>query len=157
MNRIRHFRELRGVSQVKLAEACSVPQTWISKIERSGITPQKVKAQLSLARALRVSPGELFPDAESTPFEEPLPPKRVLFKSSRFMDPQPAKSAAPAHDESLPTTRTICRWCGMKYRDENEVKIVVGENTIKTYGHLACLEQDVRSDGLELKKRHVPR
>jgi hypothetical protein len=37
------------------------------------------------------------------------------------------------------------------------VKIVVGENTIRTYGHLSCLEQDVRTDGLELKKRGVPR
>jgi len=157
MNRLREIREIKGFSQADLAAAAGVGQSDISRIERTGITPRKKAMRRKLAAALKVRPARLFPDDVGAPAGEPLPPKRTLFKSSEYADYRPGASAEPAIDEPVPMTRAVCRWCGMQYRVANEVKIVVGENAIKTYGHLPCLEQDVRTDGLELKKRHVPR
>jgi transcriptional regulator with XRE-family HTH domain len=157
MNQIRHFRELRKISQTELAKKCHVPQTWISRTERDGKTPRKEGTRIALCRALRVSMEDLFPEADGAELGEPLAPKHRLFKSSRYLDRQPAKAGAAAKPEPIPMTRAICRWCGFKYDVDNEVKITVGENTIKTYGHLSCLAEDVNSGGLELKKRGLVR
>jgi transcriptional regulator with XRE-family HTH domain len=157
MNRLREIREIKGFSQADLAAAAGVGQSDISRIERTGNTPRKKGMRTKLAAALKVRAGRLFPDDVGAPAGEPLPPKRVLFKSSEYADYRPETSAAPAPQEPIPMTRAICGWCGMQYNVANEVKILVGENKIKSYGHLSCLEQDVRTDGLELKKRGVPR
>jgi transcriptional regulator with XRE-family HTH domain len=165
MNRLREIRELKGLKQITLASLSGIAQSEISRIERLGITPRNESKRSKLAKALEVSVGRLFPDDVGAPAGDPLPPKRVLLRSSRFDDYVPAAKKRPrdpfndepAKPEPVAMTRTVCRWCGMQYRAENEVKIMVGPNVIKTYGHLPCLEQDVRTDGLELKKRHTPR
>lgn len=161
MNRLREIRELKRFSQASLAALSGTTQSEISRIERRGITPRSESWRAKLAEALKVSVGRLFPDDVDAPASDPLPPRRVLLRSSRFDDyvPAPQKTPRdpfddePAKPEPVAMTRTICRWCGMQYRTENEVKIMVGPNVIKTYGHLSCLEQDVRTDGLEVKKR----
>lgn len=165
MNRLREIRELKGLKQAALAAVSHVAQSEISRIERLGITPRSEFKRAKLAKALEVSVGRLFPDDVDAPAGDPLPPKRVLLRSSRFDDYVPAPKKKPRHPfddepakpEPVAMTRTVCRWCGMQYRADNEAKIMVGPNVIKTYGHLGCLEQDIRADGLELKKRHVPR
>lgn len=157
MNRLREIREVKGFSQADLAAAAGVGQSDISRIERTGNTPRKKAMRMKLAAALNVRSKRLFPDDVGAPAGEPLPPKRVLFKSSEYADYRPETSTWPAPQEPIPMTRAICGWCGMQYSVANEVKILVGENKIKSYGHLSCLEQDLRTDGLELKKRGVPR
>lgn len=161
MNRLREIRELKGFKQPGLAALSGIAQSEISRIERLGIPPRSESKRAKLARVLEVSVGRLFPDEVGAPAGDPLPPRRVLLRSSRFDDyvPTPRKRPRepfddePAEPEPVAITRTVCRWCGMKYKAENEVKIMVGPNVIKTYGHLSCLEQDVRTDGLEVKKR----
>lgn len=165
MNRLREIREVKGLKQAALAALSGIAQPEISRIERLGFTPRNEAKRMNLARALEVPPGRLFPDPVGPPAGDPLPSKRRLFKSSRYdkYEPPPKKKPRdpfddePAKPEPVAMTRTVCPWCGMQYRIENEVKIMVGPNVIKTYGHLGCLEQDVRTDGLELKKRCVPR
>ena len=162
MNRLREIREIKGFSQADLAAAAGVGQSDISRIERTGSTPRKRAMRTKLAAALKVRPTRLFPDDVGAPAGEPLPPKRTLFKSSEYTDYRPGASAEPAGDEPAPTRYSllksgtenkVCGWCGMNYFVVNEVRITVGEKIVKTYGHLGCLEQDVRTDGLEVKKR----
>jgi len=130
MNRLREIRVKAGMSQSQVAERAGISQGEISRFERLGISPRSPLHRSRIAKALEVPVNVLFPDD---------------------VEPELAKY------EPIPMTRTICRWCGMRYSPDKEAKIMVGDVVIKTYGHLSCLEQDVRSDGLELKKRHALR
>ena len=57
---VRALREARGMSQEDLAEAAALHRTHISLIER-GQRTVRIDTVASLARALRVQPGELMP------------------------------------------------------------------------------------------------
>lgn len=57
---IRAARERRGMSQEDLAEAAELHRTHISLIER-GQRTVRIDTVASLARALRMQPGELMP------------------------------------------------------------------------------------------------
>jgi transcriptional regulator with XRE-family HTH domain len=60
---LRRLRKERGFSQERLANAAGVHRTHISLIERGGREPG-VRTVSKLARALEVSPAELFEDVE---------------------------------------------------------------------------------------------
>ena len=58
---VRIIRELQGLSQVRLAELCGIPQTTISSIENSRVNLGVERAKV-LALALRCHPAVLvFP------------------------------------------------------------------------------------------------
>lgn len=159
MNRMREIREQLGIKQGRIAMVAGVSQSEISRIERSGITPRSPLKRARIAKALQSAVAFVFPDPVGTTLGDPLPPRRRLFKSSDYELYPPQRSGGegePSAAEPVKMTRTICRWCGIKYSPEREVKIMLGDVVIKTYGHLSCLEQDVRTDGLELKKRGRP-
>jgi transcriptional regulator with XRE-family HTH domain len=158
MNRIREIRERLGLSQMRLSIKSGVNQSEISRIERSGITPRDDEKRWKLAKVLGVPSAELFPDPMGAPRGNPLAPKKAdLFKSSAYEDYKPAPMPPAIAPPAPPLRHSTCKWCGIKYNVEHEVKIMVGDKAIKIYGHLSCLEQDVRSDGLDLKKRGSPR
>lgn len=159
MNRMREIREQLGIKQGRVAQVAGISQSEISRLERSGITPRSPLKRARIAKALQSNVAVIFPDPVGTELGDPLPPRRQLFKSSQYeayVPQRPGAEEAVAPAEPVRMTRTICRWCGIKYSPENEVKIMRGDVVIKTYGHLSCLEQDVRTDGLELKKRGRP-
>jgi len=59
-NRLREYREVRGLSQVELSRLARVAAPNVSAIERGRLVPwPKVKHRL--AKALRTSEAELFP------------------------------------------------------------------------------------------------
>lgn len=60
-NRIREFRERLGFSQVELARQAKIASTNLSAIECGRLAPwPKIKRRL--ARVLKATPGELFPE-----------------------------------------------------------------------------------------------
>lgn len=61
MNRLREFREKVGMSQVELARRARVASSNISSIE-CGRLAAWPKAKRSLARVLKCSVAELFPE-----------------------------------------------------------------------------------------------
>ena len=61
-NRIRALRAERGLSQEALADHAGVGRSYMSGIER-GVRNCSTLHLLRLARALRISVGDLFPDA----------------------------------------------------------------------------------------------
>lgn len=56
---IEETRESRGLSQVKLAEACEVSQVTISNVENGKRTPS-LELLIDISRALKVRPGYLL-------------------------------------------------------------------------------------------------
>lgn len=59
-NRIREFRERLGISQVELARRIRIASPNLSNLERGRLAPWP-KIERSLARALKTTPQELFP------------------------------------------------------------------------------------------------
>jgi len=60
-NRIREFREARGLTQVELARIARMASPNLCNIERGRLMPwPRIKRRL--AKALRVTEQELFPD-----------------------------------------------------------------------------------------------
>lgn len=60
-NRVRRYREARGLTQAALAEASKVPQRHVSQIELGKIADPRWSTVYRLSRALRQRPAELFP------------------------------------------------------------------------------------------------
>jgi transcriptional regulator with XRE-family HTH domain len=61
MNKVKKFRESRGLSQVELSRLSLIAAPNLSAIERGRLVPwPKVKKRL--AKALRCSESELFPE-----------------------------------------------------------------------------------------------
>ena len=60
-NRIREFREKAGLTQVELARMARMASTNLSSIEHERLAPWP-KARRRLARALKTTEQELFPD-----------------------------------------------------------------------------------------------
>jgi transcriptional regulator with XRE-family HTH domain len=58
--RVRHFRNLRGLSQSDLAADSRIPATTISRIEH-GRANARLDTIAKLASALRIKPSELLP------------------------------------------------------------------------------------------------
>lgn len=144
MNNLRRLREARGLTQGKLAKLADIGQSQISKFERTLAMPRLLRTKENLARIFGCSIKAIFPD-----HVDEQPAKPVLFKSSVHENPTAAASEI----------RT-CKWCGVHYRSANEVKIMMGDRVLKVYGHMGCLEQDVRTDGMAewiVKKRGSPR
>ncbi len=59
--RIRSYRRARGLTQEALAEKLGLSVAYVSIIERGGRNPPYTTL-LAIARALRVSPGEIVSD-----------------------------------------------------------------------------------------------
>lgn len=59
--RIRELRKARGLSQEAFADLCELDRTYISGIERGTRNPSLTAIE-TLAKALRISVGELFND-----------------------------------------------------------------------------------------------
>lgn len=60
-NHLKEYREVRGLSQVELSRLARVAAPNLSAIERGRLAPwPKIKRRL--AKALRCSEAELFPD-----------------------------------------------------------------------------------------------
>ena len=60
-NKVREFRERAGLSQVELARRARIASTNLSAIECGRLAPWP-KAKRRLARALKVTLEDLFPD-----------------------------------------------------------------------------------------------
>ena len=56
---IKHYRELKGISQIKLAKNLSITQGYISKVEK-GIESPTVRMLYRFAEALEVCPHVLL-------------------------------------------------------------------------------------------------
>lgn len=68
-DKVRHLRELRGLSTYALAERCGLSQSFISEIENYKRKAPRVSTIRKLAKALGI-PQEYFLDEEgATPFE----------------------------------------------------------------------------------------
>jgi len=63
MNRIREFREEAQLSQVRLGILSQIPSSMISDFELGKRAPWP-KARKALAKVLKVSETELFPDGK---------------------------------------------------------------------------------------------
>lgn len=65
MNNVEHYRKLRGISQVDLADMVGTRQPHISRIEKGddGVT---VRMMAAIAKALGVSLADLFADQLGT-------------------------------------------------------------------------------------------
>lgn len=149
MNKVREFRVREGLSQRQLANLTNLVQCEISRIEISGAELKSHQSKRAkIAGALGVTEAECFPD----------PPAIAPLRSSDYEGHKPAPMPpAVVPEETKHPRYSTCKWCGIKYNVEHEVKIMVGDKAIKIYGHLSCLEQDIRTDGLDLKKRGCPR
>jgi transcriptional regulator with XRE-family HTH domain len=60
-NRVKEFRERAGLSQVELSRRSKIAAPNLSDIERGQRLPWE-KAKRAIARALKTTPDELFPD-----------------------------------------------------------------------------------------------
>lgn len=60
-NRVKQAREIAGISQVELARKARLASTNLSAIENGRLAPWP-KAKRNLARALKCSQAELFPE-----------------------------------------------------------------------------------------------
>lgn len=78
-SRIREFRELRGLTQEKLAELCDVSPSCVSRWERNDIHPKQSNMAL-LAQILEVDIGDFY----ETP-TVPIPENRVIQEVVRHM------------------------------------------------------------------------
>ena len=63
---LRLERFLKKVTQAKISKATGIPQATLSRIER-GERAAKPAEQKAIARALGLSPGDLFPAQEAQP------------------------------------------------------------------------------------------
>lgn len=63
---VRALRELRDWTQTDLAEAASVPQSTVSRIE-TGSRQISDEVRVKVAKALNVDPHKLFPYVEGVP------------------------------------------------------------------------------------------
>jgi DNA-binding XRE family transcriptional regulator len=63
MNRLREFRQKAGITQTELSYRARIPSTVISSIE-CGKLYAYPKAKRSLARVLKCSVAELFPEVD---------------------------------------------------------------------------------------------
>lgn len=59
-NKIRHYRELKGLSQEELAKASNISRTTISGLENNTIKVTTNTTMDKIAKALEVSTIELF-------------------------------------------------------------------------------------------------
>ena len=62
-NRVREYREKSGLSQVELARRARMASPNLSAIECGRLAPW-LKVKRKLARALKTTPEELFPESE---------------------------------------------------------------------------------------------
>jgi len=60
-NRIKEYREKLGITQVELARRARVASSNVSSLERGQIAPWP-KIKRALARVLKTTPEELFPE-----------------------------------------------------------------------------------------------
>jgi ribosome-binding protein aMBF1 (putative translation factor) len=65
MNRLRESRQEVGISQTQLSYRARIPSTAISSIECGKLYPYP-KAKRALARVLKCSQAELFPEGDSS-------------------------------------------------------------------------------------------
>lgn len=65
MNKIREFREKAQLSQVRLGILSQIPSSMISDFELNKRAPWP-KARKALAKALKVSEVELFPNSQES-------------------------------------------------------------------------------------------
>lgn len=72
MNRLREFREARGLSQQQVADHCGWQHGKVSKME-TGFSNTKVSDLIKLAGLYRVHPGELIAPLP----EPPVNPRRL--------------------------------------------------------------------------------
>ena len=63
-NHLKEFRERAGLSQVELARLARMASTNLNSIEHGRLAPWP-KAKRRLARALKTTPEELFPDEQT--------------------------------------------------------------------------------------------
>ena len=63
-NHLKEFRERAGLSQVELARRAVMASTNLNAIERGRLAPWP-KVKRKLARVLRTTPEELFPNEQS--------------------------------------------------------------------------------------------
>ena len=61
VNRIKEFRERMGLTQVELARKAHMASTNLNAIENGRLAPWP-KVKRSLARVLKTTQGELFPE-----------------------------------------------------------------------------------------------
>ena len=61
--RVRLLRKTRRMTQVQLAKKAGIHPTFLSSVER-GVTNVSLESIESIARALQVHPGKLFPESE---------------------------------------------------------------------------------------------
>jgi transcriptional regulator with XRE-family HTH domain len=61
-NRIKEYREKLGISQVELARRARIASTNLSNLERGRLAPW-LRIRRKLARVLKTTPDELFPEA----------------------------------------------------------------------------------------------
>jgi len=59
-NRLKEFRESKGMTQEQLAEAAGLSRQTISKIENNEEVSVNVKTIVKIAEIFSVSPGEIF-------------------------------------------------------------------------------------------------
>jgi len=64
-NHLKEFRERAGVTQVELARMARMASTNLNAIEHGRLAPWP-KAKRRLARALKTTPEELFPNVKVT-------------------------------------------------------------------------------------------
>ena len=62
-SQLRVFRDMRGLSQIELAERINVSKETIGKVERGAAAPS-FRTLDKLCRELRISPRSLFPDSD---------------------------------------------------------------------------------------------
>ena len=73
-SQLRVFRDLRGLSQIDLAERINVSKETIGKIERGAAAPS-FRTLDKLCRELRISPRKLFPISD---YEDTKPASTAL-------------------------------------------------------------------------------
>lgn len=59
-NRLKEFRELRGISQEELSERSGLSRTTISKIENNEEINVNIKTVAKIAAVFDVAPSEIF-------------------------------------------------------------------------------------------------
>ncbi len=72
-NNIKHFRALKGLSQLDLAEKAGIRQTTLSRLENGKVEPGLGSVE-KIVKGLDISPSELFsdPNSENVSLKEKL-------------------------------------------------------------------------------------
>lgn len=72
-NNIKHFRALKSLSQLDLAERAGIGQTTLSRLENGKVEPGLGSVE-KIAKGLDISPSELFsdPDSDNVSLKEKL-------------------------------------------------------------------------------------